>query len=150
MRKLLIFPLLLLAAPLAAQESYTISANAGQVADLTLIVSANNGRTCLRLGQVELCTQAQACVAAGATGGASCTAGQARAANARIFPATQAGREEFVTFVIAAPRFQDMKQGIVGYDQERAKANWTVFNQAQKDAACASLGRAAGCQLFQQ
>jgi hypothetical protein len=46
------------------------------------------------------CTQAQACVAAGAVGGASCSGSQANDANARIFAATQNGRENFAELMI--------------------------------------------------
>jgi hypothetical protein len=147
MRKLLILVLLAWAARALAQEAYTLNATANQVADLSLIVAASNGRTCQNLGQVELCTQTQACTAAGAAGGGSCTAAQARAANARIYPQTQAGREEFVTFVIAAPRFQDMKAGIAGYDRQQMCIFWGTASQGQKDTACAAVGRAAGCSL---
>lgn len=136
-----------LAGVASAQETYSVGANANQVANLSAIVSASNARTCLRLLATESCTQANACVAAGAAGGSSCTAAQARAANARIFPLTQAGREEYVTFMFVAPQFISALNEPVAFEFERACANWQAFNQTQRDSACTSLGRAAGCRL---
>lgn len=84
------------------QESYTVNATAGQVTDLTAIVDISNEQVCRGLGLALTCTQAQACTAKGAPGGASCTAVQARGAGVRIYPQTLAGREEFVTFALVA------------------------------------------------
>lgn len=147
MKKILLLLLVGMAAPAMAQETYSLSATAQQVSDLTLIVTAANGRACESFNLAETCTQAQACTAANAAGGASCTAAQARAANARIFPLTQPGREEFVTFMIAAPRFQDFKVGIVGRDHDKMCQFWSTATQVQKDTTCTSVGRSAGCQL---
>lgn len=139
---LLMFPGLV-----GAQETYSLAATAQQVSDLTIVVAIENERTCIRLGQAASCTQAQACTAANAAGGASCTAAQARAATARIWPATQAGREEFVTFAIAAPRFQDLKAGTIGRHREKMCEAWTAANQAGKDSMCTATGNSAGCTL---
>lgn len=112
MRRLLFLAFVLIAVPAAAQETYTINASAGNVTDLAAIVGGQNLRVCRRLSTVATnptppsnCTQAQACLAAQAPGGSSCTAAQARGINARIYPATQAGRDEYVTFKIALPAF---------------------------------------------
>lgn len=146
---LLLLPLFLIPAAAEAQETYNIPATAGQVANLTNIVSTANARTCLRLTGAESCTQAAACTTANAPGGASCTAAQARGANARIYPLTQAGREEYVIFVFTAPQFVSALGDPVAFEFERACLNWQAFNQTQKDAACTSLGRPAGCRLCQ-
>jgi len=140
---LLLLPLLLLAAAAHAQEAYSISATANQVNNLTDIVTTANARTCLRLTATEICTQAAACTAANAPGGSSCTAAQARGANARIYPLTQAGREEFVTFVFVAPQFIGALGDPVAFEFERACANWTAFTNTQKNSACQALGRTA-------
>ena len=105
MRRLL-FLAFLIATPVMAQETWTIGpVPAPYVTKATLKIFTINLRTCKRLSTAPSnptpafnCTQAQACVAALAVGGAACTPAQARAANARIFPNTQAGREEIVTF----------------------------------------------------
>lgn len=140
----------LIALPALAQETYSVPATAGQVMDLTQIVAAHNEQTCERLSLTDACTQAQACTAANAAGGSSCTAAQARAANARIFPATQAGREEFVIFVIVAPRFADLRAGIVGHTRQRF-CDWftNTASQAQRDSVCTNAGRPAGCNVCQ-
>lgn len=140
----------LLTAPLALaqSENYTIPASAGQVTQLTEIVNAVNLETCFRFGKAAGCTDTGAggtCVAAQANGGASCTPGQARAADARIFPLTQAGREEYVIFKIAAPTFVSQKEipnrlGKIAYCQ------WfEAQDQTGKDAECTKVGLLAGC-----
>lgn len=150
MRKIVALIFVLLVATAAAQESYSVQATSGQVIDLALIVSASNERTCERFALADTCTQAQACTAANAVGGSSCTAAQARAANARIFPATQAGREEFVLHVIVAPRFLDMKaSAVVGRHREKLCSFWGTANRTQKDAVCTAAGQASGCELCQ-
>lgn len=147
MKKLLIVLAVLVAPLAAAQETYSISASAGQVSDLTAIVTGANLATCrLWVPATPACTQAQACTAANAPGGASCTAAQARGVNARIFPQTQAGREEFVTFQIAAPNFISMKATL---PQQTRPAYCTWFNlqaQGTQDSECSKIGLSAGCQ----
>jgi len=147
MKKLLFVGLLLLAPIVEAQETYSLSATAAQVTDLQAIVQASNEKVCNRFALADSCTQAQACTAAGAPGGASCTAAQARSVNVRVFPNTQAGREEFVTFVVAAPRFQDLRAGILGHNREKFCAFWATATRGQKDGICTAAGRAAGCEL---
>jgi hypothetical protein len=150
MRKLLLALFVLAVGGVAnAQESYSIPATASQVTDVTSIAIAKNKKTCVRLGLAIGCTQAQACTAANAAGGASCTAAQARNANARIFvSSTQAGREEYVSFQIVLPAFQDQIAAVPGQTQREACANWQTFNQTQKDAACTAAGITAPCTLF--
>lgn len=95
-----------------SQESYNVGpASAPQVTTLTTVIAFLNGETCVRLGLPRTCTQAQACADSdcAAAGGASCSAAQARAAGCRLWiPSTLAGREEFVTFGIALPRFNEL------------------------------------------
>ena len=144
--------LVLLASPAAAQETYTLSAAATNVTELTAIVTASNGRLCERYALASTCTQAQACTAAvtaGTTvgGGAACTATQARAAGIRIYPISQPGREEFVMYAIAVPAFNAMKATIVSRTQEVQCQNWQTATQPQKDAVCTASGLSAGCLL---
>ncbi len=136
------------AASATAQEAYSISASAQNVTDLTSVVAAKNVKTCLRLGQVAACTQAQACTAASAAGGASCTASQARAVNARIFPATLAGREEYTAFQIVLPAFLDQLAAVPGQAQKQACLAWQGYNTTQKNTACTAFGLPNGCALY--
>ena len=142
-----------------AQETYTINANANQVSDLTTIVGNENGQVCDQLALPLGCTQAQACTAANAPGGASCTAAQARGAGVRIYPQTQAGREEFVTFRVAAPKFQELRAGVPSFSQKKQCDFWATAPRAgatgSRDAMCAAAGlptsvnAPAGCELCQ-
>lgn len=144
-----------------AQESYTVSANANQQAQITEQVTESNVRTCRRLSTVaspltDTCTQAQACVNAGAAGGASCTPLQARQANARIFPQTTAGREEYITFTMVATDVQDRDLRLAKLYQERQCSAWLAASGAQRNVICAAYNAvdaiipatvAAGCNL---
>lgn len=150
MRKLFLFGVVLFAPWASAQETYSINANANQVTDLTDIVRTQNGQVCERTNLALDCTQAQACTAAGVAGGASCTAAAARAANVRIFPLTQAGREEFVTFGIAAPRFVELRAANVpAFAQQQQCKFWSAptTTRTQKDAMCTAANLPTGCQL---
>lgn len=158
MKKLLLVLAAAFCAPFAlAQETYSISANANQVTDLTAIVGAANTAVCDRLGLAIGCTQAQACTGAQAPGGASCTAAQARSVNARIYPQTQAGREEFVVFEIAAPKFQELRFSLVLQSSQKELCDfWATAPRAganSKDNVCSAAGlptsvsAPTGCEL---
>ena len=147
MRYLLAAAFALVTLPAFGQESYSISGTAGQVADLRQYVLGINRNTCARLQQVAACTQAQACTAANAAGGASCSAAQARNANARIWPDTLAGREEFVTFQWIAPHFQEAKSGLPAQGYGGYCNWWTAQNQTTKDAECTKAGLPTGCSI---
>jgi len=133
----------------AAQETYSVGpASAGQVTTLTTVIGAYNRETCVRLnaGAGGICTQAQACTAAGAPGGASCTAAQARGANVRIWPnASQTDRQEFVTFVIAVPTFQDMAVAQRTENKRAFCVAWLAANTTARNNACSAVALSAGC-----
>jgi hypothetical protein len=149
MKKLLFVLALLVGGSASAQESYSLSASAGQVSQHDRDRSSKNRQTCTRLGQSLTCTQAQACTAAGAAGGASCTAAQARAANARIYPATLAGREEFLTFDMVVPEFQRRVKGAAADESNAAKAWFLAQNQTVRDAECSKWGVLPGCNPYE-
>lgn len=131
-----------------AQESYTISATAVQVARTDRERIANNVRTCVRLGQAPGCTQAQACVAAGAAGGAGCTFAQALAVNAELYANSLAGREAFVAFTIYRLALSDYAARHQRADAGSYCTWWsTTATQAQKDSECSKVGQAAGCSI---
>ncbi len=138
---------LLIAAGAEAQETYTINANATQAADLRQYELSINRGQCRRLGLAVTCTQAQACTAANAPGGASCTAAQARGAGARIWPDTQAGREEFVTFQWVAGHFLEARASLPTLAGPDYCGWWTAQNQTTKDAECTKIGAPTGCSI---
>lgn len=140
----------------SAQETYSVNAPAGVVTDITSLVSIQNQRTCERITLASSCTQAQACTQVGAAGGASCTAAQARASNVRIYPATTAGREEWVNQEIVIPDVNDRRATIPGRYNERRIGAWAVATTAQRNAMCAAVNAvdpnvpatvALGCDL---
>jgi hypothetical protein len=137
--------LLLLAAPAAAQESYTVSAGAENVATLSVVMAALNGDSCARYSLARTCSQAQVCAAANAAGGSSCTAAQARAAGVRIYPITFAGREEFLSFGIALPKFLELVASQQQEDRRAFCESWNAANQTQRNAACTAMGAPTGC-----
>jgi hypothetical protein len=154
MKRLTLAVILALAAPLVyaqSAENYTIPASGGAsgvVAQLTEIVNAVNLETCFRWGKLSGCTDTGAsgtCVAAGAAGGSSCTAAQARTANARIFPQTEVGRGEYTIHRIATPEFEKQKE-IPNRVSKIAVCQWfNAQNQTVKDAECAKYGLLANC-----
>lgn len=146
--KKLAFALILLASPALAQETYSLSGSAGQVGQLDRDRASTNRQTCTRLGLALTCTQAQACTSANAPGGASCTAAQARGAQVRIFPATQAGREEFLTFSYVVPEFSRRVKGAAADEMNAAKAWFIAQSVAVQNAECAKWGLAAGCNPY--
>lgn len=133
-------------ADLSAQETYSVAATAPQVTRLTKGIAVSNVMTCGVWRLAATCTQAQACTAAAAVGGAACTAAQARAANARIFPATLAGREEFLIFVLVAGGITDLQNRAIAFDQQNFCAAFKVATVATQNTACTTLGLAAGCE----
>jgi len=152
MKKVLIALALVFAAvPALAQETYSIAATAPQVTRVDRARLKQNSNTCSRLLLATGCTQAQACVAANAVGGASCTQAQARARNAEIFAATQPGRESFV-FSTVVDKVQEFTATAAVDDLVATRIWWTTLaTRAQKDAICTaqtpSLGN--GCEIFQ-
>jgi len=148
MRRLfLILGLVALAGAAEAQETYSLPATAGQVTNLNIIALGQNERVCKRLALASTCTQAQACTAATAPGGASCTAAQARGADVRIYPSTLAGREEFVTFKFLAPDFIAALQAVGSQHQSTFCAWFIAQSQGGQDTVCTNAGLPAGCRI---
>jgi len=145
MRKLVLalFVLTLSAGVAQAQEVYSLPVGSGNVASLSVVITGRNGALCNRYGLALTCTQAQVCPLAGAAGGASCTAAQARAAKARIFPLTQAGREEFTTFEIALPKFLELVAEEKAEQRRAFCVAWLAKTQPERDAIC--TGCDPGC-----
>lgn len=129
----------------SAQEIYTVNANANQVARLTRSAWRANAITCLNHTLPIGCTQTQACVSVGLPSG--CTPAQARGGNVRIWPATQAGREEFVIFFMILPVFKALEKDDAGFDSQQFCVAWPSLSQATKDGICTAAGLTAGCEL---
>jgi hypothetical protein len=147
-RALLAFVLFAASVPAFAQETYSLPAGAGNVTTLSVVITGMNGGICVASGLPRTCTQAQACTATGAPGGASCSAAQARAAGIRIYPLTQPGREEFVTWVIAVPKFLELVAAQQAEMVRAACEAWNALTQGQRDTVCtATLGLPAGCSF---
>lgn len=125
-----------------AQETYSISANANQVTRLTRALLVNDALACFRAGQAATCTQAQACTPStlGCAGGASCTAAQARACGQRIYPNTQPGREEFLTFALVARDVSDLLNNAVSFDQTQFCVAFKAASNAAQNNACTAIG----------
>lgn len=154
MKRIILSLLLLSLAGLAsAQETYSITISApANVAKLDLGRVQYNARVCSSFSLASPCTQAQACAASfAATGqpatGAACTAGEAQAANVRIYPNSQAGREGFIA--------NEMIRGNLAiFARAQAKLDFTALQsfckaatQPQIDALCTANGLAAGCLI---
>lgn len=137
---------ILVSVPAAAQESYTVNSSAAQVVRLTKAVTIQNRQTCASQGFPASCTQATICVQVNAAGGASCTAAQARASNVRIYPNTLAGREEFITFALIVPAFQQLMGTAVSTDQQDFCGAFKAASQATRDATCTTYGLPAACE----
>jgi hypothetical protein len=150
-RAFAVIAILLAPTLLCAQETYSLPANATQVQKVDRARVRQNTATCGRFALAPTCTQAQACVSAEASGGASCTAAQARNANAEIFANSQAGREAFLQDRIRKD-IQDFVQAAASEDQA-GFCNWwkNAATQVQKDAVCTASvpPLPAGCEVCQ-
>lgn len=146
----LVLVVLLAAVAAEAQtETYSVGpASAANVVTLSTVIVGLNGDNCVRYSLPRTCTQAQVCTSAAAPGGASCTAAQARGSGVRIYPATFAGREEFMIFNIALPKFLEL---VAAQQQESRRAfceGWAVSTVTARNSACSALGlpaSTAGC-----
>lgn len=154
-RLILSLSILLFAGIASAQETYTINVG-GTTGNRNSIVGMielgrlqGNADTCLRAVLPASCTQAQACTALGVAGGASCTAQDAIAARARIYPSSQAGRESFVANEMIRTRAPDYFAEQVRRDT-LAVAAFCAISQANRDALCSLLSLPAGCGACNQ
>jgi len=141
MKKTLLFAALLCVASVSsAQETYSItvggtSANRNSlVGQIELGRVQNNSDVCARALLPSSCTQAQACTALGVAGGGACTAPAAVAAEARIYPATLAGREAFVAALMVrayAPQYlaEQLRREAAAYIGWCQGADQTARNQ---------------------
>jgi hypothetical protein len=156
MKRLILTVLVLLTASLAsAQETYSFSVGGttgnrnSLVGMLELGRVQNNTDVCVRAALPATCTQAQACTALGVAGGASCTAPDAIAARARIYPASLAGREAFLANEMVRTKAPEFYAEQVRRDAA-ALAAFCAISQGNRDALCSLLGLVAGCGACNQ
>jgi hypothetical protein len=140
-----------------AQTTYCTNVSAGVEVRIERDRKRRNRNTCLRLGAGTngVCTQAQACVAAAAAGGIGCTVAQARAANAEIFPDSQAGRELVYNAKVAVALKDVQDQNVI--EDQSAQCIWwntPTTTQAERNALCnlvkdpvTGLPLGPGCEL---
>lgn len=153
MRKELITAALLLglAGISQAQETYSVTVGGATtnrnsiVGQIELGRVQHNGDVCVRGLLPVSCTQAQACVALGIAGGASCTAADALAAEARIYANTLAGREAFVTNELVRFRVPIYLQEQIMREALAYKAWCVGANQTQLNVVCTAAGLPSGC-----
>lgn len=151
MKKLLyILLLLLISVSASAQETNSINVTVANVPRLDHGRILYNNNTCTGQGLAIGCTQAQACAASLARTGApasgsSCTASEALANAARIYPNTQPGREQY-------HQDQIFKTALDRIDREWAKTGAFDFQAwcktattPQIDQICTDHGKSAGC-----
>lgn len=150
-RLFLVFAVLLAAASVQAQETYSVTlagttanrnSRVGQVELGRLQV---NSDVCTAKGLAADCTQAQACVAYGVTGGAACTAADALAAEARIYANTLAGREGFVANQVVRFRLSMYLTEQIRREGETFTTWCKAANQTALNAVCSAAGLPNGC-----
>jgi hypothetical protein len=151
MRKLLFFLLgCLLVVPIAyADETYSVTLQTSGVTKLDLGRLQSNSDVCTGLGLVATCTQAQACVAKGVTGGASCTNPDALAAGVRIFGNSLNERGSFILNALVKSKLDDFVSEQARRDKKAASTFCGSATQGQIDALCTDYGLAAGCYICQ-
>ena len=149
MRKLLLaVAVLFVAASVQAQETYSVTLGGSTTNRNSLVGQVELGRVqvnsdvCTNKGLPADCTQAQACVAYAVPGGASCTAADALAAEARIYANTLAGRESFVANQVVRFRLsmyltEQIRREAAAYSGWCAQAN-----QTQRNSVCALINAA--------
>ena len=148
MKKLLALIVLVLVSAASAQETVSLELTSNQVSTVNALLTMHNEKICGDQLSTLTCTQAQACAASGGSDFSGCTAAQARNAGVRIFPADAAGRDEYITFMLAGPAFQGAKRDLSAWNGEKyCTYIFPTQTQNQRDAVCAARGMSAGCDL---
>jgi len=123
-----------LAGVVSAQETYEISATAGQVLRVDRARVVTNARSCVRVGLPTTCTQTDVNALAPEN-------------PPTIYPESLAGRTAF----LRAQLVQDIKgmgDAVEAYETSTF-CTWfaETASQAEKDATCADAGLVAGCNV---
>jgi len=154
MKKLVLLAALFICSASLASAQETYSVNVGGtttnrnsiVGQIQLGRQQNNDDVCSRAKLASGCTQAQACVALGVVGGASCTGADAITANARIYPDSLAGRESFVANHLVRFRAPIYLDAQIVIEANTVKTWCTTASQADLNTICALAGLPAGCK----
>lgn len=151
MRLAFVCSLIVLAGAAEAQENYSVSLSANQVTRLERVRVFVNEEECKAANLPVSCTQADLCLARGL---GACSDAQARAAGFRIYPATQAGREELFMDtareqVLELEHKANKRDFVCTTLECRQKAcdSFAAMTTRQKDTVCFALGLSAGCSL---
>lgn len=136
MRTTLAALLLLAATTAGAQESYTLSATAGQVNNFVEPGRVTrNEMKCNEAGLAYDCTTTELQAVSGFE-------------SETIYPDSQPGRESFVINDLCSPQVAEAKNTKRRWDKQKAKLAWEALDQTGKDAVCSALGLPAGCELY--
>lgn len=128
----------LLVAPVVveAQETYQLSATAGQVSNFVEPGrETRNEMLCDSAGLALDCTTAQLQAVEGFE-------------SEVIYADSEAGRETFVVEDLCRPQVAELKNTQRRWDRRKAREAWDALNQAGKNAVCSALGLADGCELY--
>jgi len=142
-RLLAVVALLLFAAFANAQETYSVTLGGTTTNRASLVGQVDLGRVqvnsdvCTAKALAATCTQAQACVAYGVAGGAACTAADALAAEARIYPDSTGGRESFVANQVVRFRLSMYLTEQLRREADAYKSWCVDANQTARNTVCA-------------
>jgi hypothetical protein len=117
-----------------AQETYSITLGAAQVADVEWDRVRYNGDTCLSGGLPTTCTQAQLRAVAGHS-------------TDTIYPNTDVGRGNFLKQIWILDRLLLVRIERGRRDTSAFCVWWNALGQGAKDTNCVTFGLAAGCEL---
>lgn len=145
MKKLIAILLLASGPVFGAAEGYTLNKGAGIVKSIERLRIFYNGAVCSANGLALTCTQAQVCVAANVTGGASCSNADAKAAGVFVYADSLSGREKLLDFLSDEYVNRLYTKLIPASDSDAYKVWFKAQNQATQDAECSKIGLPAGC-----
>jgi len=145
-----------------APEIYQVVATSPRVADMIQIVDMRNQKTCQRIHVQNgknpwpvpyVCTQAEVCTATmppitPCDDATSQGRSNLRQANARIYPNTFSGRDEFMSFVIAGPQFLDQINAVPSWQRFVQCIAWHGADAAARNQMCAQAGLSPDCRLY--
>lgn len=122
---------------------FALALAASAAADVTYTVTVNDANGA-RVERARVRTNTATCAASNLP--ANCTQPQARVLNptAVIYNTAQ----EYIDKAVVGGYVQSLKDIDTSDDRQQAKAAWDAKTAAQKDAACATFGLPAGCEIW--
>ena len=131
----------------SAQETYSVTLPASQVAQLDLGRQQTNAANCAKGNLGPTCTQQQLCTALSVGTPGACTAGEANAAGIRLYNNNLNAREAFIVLELVRPPLASYVQKQSELAMAELRRSCLAANQTQKDAICTGIGQSAGCGL---